>query len=292
MDKIREIIRYFKLNVHEIIAVPESFSSEVYGLKLASGALIYVKIPYNKAKLVRERIMLERLSTQLPVPQVLDCWEGDDAAPGALLLSALPGNPISGIVSPSLSYEIGCLLGRLHSVEMPGYGSDGVDGFKLLPHNDWRLYIQHNFDNQISICEQILEPDLFSRCLTHFEQVFRGLPAPDGPCVVHFDFRPGNILADEHGIVGLIDFESARGGSSEHDFTKLNRYVWMAYPGTKEAFEAGYTSIRPLISLDMVLPFYSFYDAFSAVVWCQRRGIENNRRFLEESISTLQDLVV
>jgi aminoglycoside phosphotransferase (APT) family kinase protein len=142
------------------------------------------------------------------------------------------------------------------------------------------------------ICEQILESVLYRRCIAYFEKAFHTLPEPDGPCVVHFDFRPGNILVQNDTIVGLIDFESARGGSSEVDFTKINRYVWTTYPGTKSAFEEGYKSIRPLISLEAVLPFYSFYDAFSSVVWCQRRGMDKNRKFLEDSISTLQEMVV
>lgn len=292
MDKIREIIRHFKLKVDKVVEVPESFSSEVYGLKLASGEMVYVKIPYNKAKLARERIMLQRLFSELPVPEVLDCWEGDETTPGALLLSGILGSPITGEVSAALSFEIGCLLGRLHSVGMPGYGVDEADGFKLLPQNDWRLYIQSNFEKQMPICEQILEPGLYKRCIAHFDKAFQTLPETDGPCVVHFDFRPGNILVHEDSIAGLIDFESARGGSSEIDFTKINQYVWKVYPGTRTAFEEGYKTVRPLISLEAVLPFYSFYDAFSAVVWCKGRGINANREFLEDNIRTLQEIVV
>ncbi|WP_244188406.1 phosphotransferase [Paenibacillus kribbensis] len=33
------------------------------------------------------------------------------------------------------------------------------------------------------------------------------------------DFRPGNILVNGNEVAGIIDFESARGGSSEIDFT-------------------------------------------------------------------------
>lgn len=41
----------------------------------------------------------------------------------------------------------------------------------------------------------------------------------------HMDFRPGNILVNGNEVAGIIDFESARGGSSEIDFTKvINRF--------------------------------------------------------------------
>ncbi|WP_430103640.1 phosphotransferase [Peribacillus simplex] len=72
----------------------------------------------------------------------------------------------------------------------------------------------------------------------------------DGPCVVHMDFRPGNILVlNESKISGLIDFESAHGGPSEIDFTKIKQYVWDVYPETKEEFILGYKSIRTLPNL-------------------------------------------
>ncbi|MNY83174.1 hypothetical protein D3C86_2257550 [compost metagenome] len=50
----------------------------------------------------------------------------------------------------------------------------------------------------------------------------------------------------------------------------------------------GYESVRPLLDLEDIIPFYNFYDAFSAVVWCKTRGIEKNQAFLQESIEVLQ----
>ena len=38
-------------------------------------------------------------------------------------------------------------------------------------------------------------------------------------------------------------------------------------------------SIRPLINLQEVLPFYRFTDAFNAIGWCKRRGIEEHQAF-------------
>lgn len=105
------------------------------------------------------------------------------------------------------------------------------------------------------------------------------------------DFRPGNILVKGNEVAGIIDFESTRGGSSEIDFTKVNRYIREVNPRTKIPFIEGYQSIRPMLALERVLPFYDFYDAFCAVVWCKKRGIEKNQTFLQESILTLRNSV-
>ncbi|MFS0872657.1 phosphotransferase enzyme family protein [Paenibacillus xylanilyticus] len=291
MSPIQNIIKKLKLNVLTVDDVPESYSSEVYKLTLASRETVYLKIPYNKDKLFREYQMLERLKDTLPVPRVLDFWDGDECTTGALLLSEIQGLPCTEDVNEELSYQIGMYHAMLHEVPMPGYGYHVTDGFTFLDQNNWRLHIKNNFEKWKEPCREILDPELYDRCVLHFEEVFFALPDPDGPCTVHMDFRPANILVNGNKVSGIIDFESARGGSSEIDFTKMNRYIWRANPKTRLPFIEGYQSIRPLLGLERVLPFYDFYDSFSAVVWCKNRGIERNQTFLHESISSLRNSV-
>lgn len=291
MSSILNVIEKLKLNVLNIEDVPESFSSEVYKLTLASGENVYIKIPFNKVKLYREFQILETLQGVIPVPKVLDIWYGDESTTGALLLSAIQGTPCTGDIDEKLSFQMGVYLAMLHEVKTPGYGHHLADGFKLLDQNNWRLHIKSNFEKWKEPCQEILDSKLYERCILHFDEVYSALPDPDGPCIVHMDFRPGNILVNGNEVAGIIDFESARGGSSEIDFTKVNRYIWEVSPRTKIPFIEGYRSIRPMLVLERVLPFYDFYDAFSAVVWCKKRGIEKNQTFLQESILTLRNSV-
>ncbi|QTH45262.1 aminoglycoside phosphotransferase family protein [Cohnella sp. LGH] len=291
MSSILKVIEKLKLNALNIEDVPESFSSDVYKLTLAGGETVFVKIPFNKDKLFREFQMLETLKDIIPVPKVLDIWYGDEITTGALLLSSIQGMPCTGEVDKKLSYEIGVYHAMLHEVKASGYGYHVTDGFKLLDQNNWRLHIKSNFEKWKEPCKQILDSKLYEKCIRHFDGVFSALPDPDGPCVVHMDFRPGNIWVNGNEIAGIIDFESARGGSSEIDFTKVNRYIWEVDPRTKIPFIEGYKSIRPMLALEKVLPFYDFYDAFCAVVWCKNRGIEKNQTFLQENIVTLRNTV-
>jgi Ser/Thr protein kinase RdoA (MazF antagonist) len=291
MESISPIIEKFKLNVLKIEGVPESFSSEVYKLTLVNGQQVYLKVPFNRSKLVREYKMLELLKDVIPVPKVLDLWDGDERSVGALLLSAIPGVPCTEAVDHKLAFQIGVYHALLHNVAMPAYGVHENDGYRTLEHNDWRLYIKNNFMKWQDTCRSILSHGLFERCLCHFDRGFAALPEPDGPCVVHMDFRPGNILINDNKVTGIIDYESARGGSTEIDFTKIKRYIWEVYPDTKQPYLQGYESVRPLADLDSLLPFYHFYDAFSAVAWCEKRGVEKNKTFLQESIAELQKSV-
>lgn len=291
MSSILNVIEKLKLNVLNIENVPESFSSDVYKLTLLSGEDVYVKIPYNKDKLFREFQMLEILKDVIPVPKVLDIWYGDESNTGALLLSAIQGVPCTENMDEKLSFQMGVYHAMLHEVKTPGYGYHSTDGFNILDQNNWRLHIKNNFEKWKEPCKELLEPALYERCILHFDGVFSALPDPDGPCFVHMDFRPGNILVNGNKVTGIIDFESARGGSSEIDFTKINRYIWEVNPRTKSPYFEGYQTIRNMLNLEIVLPFYNFYDAFSAVVWCKNRGVERNQSFLQENIEVLKKSV-
>ncbi|SDS84634.1 Ser/Thr protein kinase RdoA involved in Cpx stress response, MazF antagonist [Paenibacillaceae bacterium GAS479] len=291
MSSILNVIEKLKLNVLNIEDVPESFSSEVYKISLANRENVYVKIPYNKDKLFREFQVLELLKDVIPVPKVLDLWDGDENSTGALLLSAIEGQPCTGNIDETVSFQIGMYHAMLHETKTPGYGQHVKNGFKLLDQNDWRLHMKSNFEKWKEPCKEILDPDLYEKCVIHFDGVFAALPELDGPCVVHMDFRPANILVNNNKVTGIIDFESARGGSSEIDFTKMNRYIWRVNPSTKLPYMEGYQTIRPIINLEAVLPFYDFYDAFCAVVWCKNRGIEKNQAFLQENIAILQKAI-
>lgn len=291
MSSILNVIEKLKLNVLDIEDVPESYSSDVYKLTLVSGEDVYVKIPFNKDKLFREFQMLEILKEVIPVPKVLDIWYGDESNTGALLLSAIQGVPCTENMDEKLSFQMGVYHAMLHEVKTPGYGYHSTEGFKFLDQNNWRLHIKNNFEKWKEPCKDLLESALYERCILHFDAVFSALPDPDGPCFVHMDFRPGNILVNGNKVAGIIDFESARGGSSEIDFTKINRYIWEVNPRTKSPYFEGYQTIRNMLNLEIVLPFYNFYDAFSAVVWCKNRGVERNQSFLQESIEVLKKSV-
>lgn len=116
MDKLQQVIEKFKLNVLAIDGVPQSFSSAVYKIKLIDHRIVYIKIPYSKSKLELEYKVLERLRNELPIPQVLNYWEGNEDITGALLLSAINGIPITEKVDAALAYDIGVHHAKLHAI--------------------------------------------------------------------------------------------------------------------------------------------------------------------------------
>jgi len=285
LENLQKVIDIFKLNVIAIEDVPESFSSSVYKLALSDGRKVYIKIPYSKIKLKREYAALDRMKDELPVPDVLDYWEGDDEVTGAMMLSAIDGEPITGKVDASLTKDIGSIHASLHSLTPNEHDYKSVISNEYL---DWATFIRTTFYSFAEDTKKLIDPALFEESLLYFENLSGQLPTPDGPCFIHMDFRPGNLLVRDNQMVGLIDFESVRIGATEIDFTKINRDLFLKNPGTLEAYARGYESIRPLIDLNEILPFYRFTDAFNSIGWCQRRGVEKNRAFYLENLGYLK----
>ncbi len=272
---INKLIKIFNLDVNKIIDVPESYSSTVNILLLNSGEKVVLKIPFNKTKLYREKIILQTLNGVLPVPELLNFYSGISDIPGALLLSYIDGEPIVGDINSELSFECGALLGQLHEIRMDNYclGDN--------PSQKWWPSIYNRFNLWIDECKSIVDDNVLHQAIGVFHEMTEHMKEDYSPVLVHFDFRPGNILIRENKIVGLIDFESSRGGSADLDFTKMNKYMWDKYEGSKEAFIAGYESIRELPDIEHSLPVYDLYNAIGALAWCVRRNKLDDPFFYE-----------
>jgi aminoglycoside phosphotransferase (APT) family kinase protein len=266
---VSEAIQRFGLAVDRQEPVPESFSSGVTILTLEGGERLVLKIPFSRRKLLREQRALGELQGVLPVPRVLDHWLADDGQGGALLLSLLPGQVVSGAVTVDLAFGMGQLLAQLHRHPVAEYG-DGLDSEEGSASEWWSL-LDQTFRQWQPLCEGVLPAEIYRETLVLYEALYNHLPEPDGPCWTHFDYRPGNILVQGTEITGLIDFESSRGGSADLDFCKIKNQVWDPFPGTREAFLRGYALVRPVPALEHSLPFYELHVAFGGIAWCVRR---------------------
>lgn len=287
VDLVAAAITHFGLETRAVRPVPDSFSSTVRLLDLASGEQLVLKIPYVKQKLTRELDALTALQGDLPVPDVVDVWIPDDEGSGALLLSRLPGTNIPGAVSPDLAHQMGVLLAGLHTHKRDHYG-DTEEGDEPNAHDWWAMY-RARLEMWRPFCEEAMPPDLLASSLALYETLAADLPDADGPCWVHCDYRPGNILVEDGTITGLFDFESARGGAADLDFAKISHEVWELDPATRPVFLAGYGQVRPVPPLEQTLALYQLHNALGGVAWCVRRT-DTNDPFLQENLDVVRRL--
>lgn len=66
----------------------------------------------------------------------------------------------------------------------------------------------------------------------------------DGPCAVHRDYRPGNLMVHQGKLQGIIDWAGARASFAEEDFCSIEHGEWMVAPHLKKALLDGYTTER------------------------------------------------
>ncbi|ANU28495.1 phosphotransferase [Planococcus versutus] len=285
---IYRVLEKFNLQPLSINGVEDSFSSVVYKCRLSEDENVYVKIPYTKQKYQRELEAYVILEGSVSIPHMLDFWPGDDRCPGAFLLSELKGKPLTRDASPAVAFQVGVLHANLHSIQLDSdYELTSIKN----EFPNWMIFIETQFFSFAKDVKEMIDADLYMRSINKFHDMKSGLPAVDGPSFVHMDFRPANIIVDKEKVTGVIDFESVRFGSIEIDFTKLNRDFLSFNPLLYQAYERGYNSVRPLLDLEVVLPFYQFIDAFNSIGWCRRRGLAKNAQFFDENLALLKKIM-
>lgn len=283
---LQRVIQQFGLKVHSTCEVDDSYSSTVYKCTLLNGEVVYLKIPFTKLKYQRELEAYEILGGRISIPKLLDFWSGDEECPGAFLLSELKGKPLTANVPPTVAFQVGVLHANMHSIQPP-------EGRVLLgiqnEFSNWSDFIERQFQSFAEDVKVVIDEQLYKQAIKKYEEMKLQLPDSDGPSFIHMDFRPANIIVDGDSVSGMIDFESVRFGSTEIDFTKLYRDFLSVDLTLYDAYQEGYKSIRPLIDLEKVLPFYQYTDAFNSIGWCKRRGIEKNSFFLKENLARLKN---
>lgn len=282
---LNRVIQAFGLEIQSINEVEDSHSSTVYKCTLPKGNNVFLKIPFTKLKFQRELEAYEILKGRVSIPDLLDYWPGDEECPGAFLLSELKGTPLTTKVSPAIAFQVGILQAEMHNIQPPE--DKELMGIQN-EYSNWSDFVEKQFYSFAEDVKDVLDPSLYEQAIERFEKLKHQLPAPDGPSFVHMDFRPANIIVDDNLVAGMIDFESVRFGSTEMDFTKLFRDFLRFDPVLYRSFKEGYNSVRTIIDLDIVLPFYQFTDAFNSIGWCKRRGMEKNAMFLEENLMRLK----
>ncbi|WP_442598786.1 aminoglycoside phosphotransferase family protein [Neobacillus sp. D3-1R] len=282
---LNRVIQQFGLQVQSINEVEDSHSSTVYRCTLSNGENVFLKIPFTKLKFQRELEAYEILKGNVSIPEMIDYWSGDEECYGAFLLSELKGKPLTSMATETIAYQVGILHAEMHSIRPPAEKVlTGIDN----EYPNWSNFVEHQFYSFAEDVRDILDEPLYKKAIEKYEEMKQQLPSPDGPSFVHMDFRPANIIVNDGKVIGMIDFESVRFGSTEIDFTKLYRDFLSLDVNFYKAYQEGYKSIRPLIDLENVLPFYRFTDAFNSIGWCKRRGIEKNALFLEENLTRLK----
>ena len=269
MDELRSVaLTKFGLEIDVELPISESFSSAVLLFIATDGRRYVIKRPWAANKAEREAAALRALSNHPGVPDLLGIATEDGAT--YLLIEGIDATPWVDIgdASPDLLRDLGRSIGLIHSV--PAESFDG--------EANWHELLIANADRYV---ESVGGPDHATAAQARYilGRHLHEVPVADNACLIHFDLRPGNVLVRDGQLVGVIDFESCRGGHGSMDMFKLWQQVAPFVPGGMTEILAGYVdsgiAVEPWMEaaqLDRLMSIYSAYHGLAGLSWCYSRN--------------------
>ncbi|MEI8124971.1 MAG: aminoglycoside phosphotransferase family protein [Parachlamydiaceae bacterium] len=297
MDNLINLYRR-KLNLSQAdfhyIDHEDAMVDVVFKIIQPDGPEMILKICSRPENYFREAYFLQHFADKLPVPRIIRRIEPEADVFGAVLMEYIAGELLKAeTVDCKLAYEIGSFLAHIHLEHAEGYG-DLTDPAHLSA--DPRIPFTMKFEEGLEECKGHLSEGLIATCRRHFNNDVDLLLFIDGPCVIHRDFRPGNLIALHGKIHGIIDWSSARGGFAEDDFCPLEFGEWSIDSACKKSFLEGYASIRKVPDYKPIMPLLRLSRAVAAVGFTVKRGTwesinsklyQFSRRYLE-SLATVE----
>lgn len=266
----------------------------VYKIISAKSAPLIIKICPRPDDYARELYYLQYFSHILPVPRLIDVFSPIPGRYGAILMECLPGRLLQyNDFNESLAYEMGAVLARIHLHRVSGFG-DLTQPNTLSPHPHIPFTIK--FEEGVLECWDHLPKSIIKSCQHYFTKHVNLLSSVDGPCIIHRDFRPGNLLVDEGKLQGVIDWASGRASFAEEDFCSLEHGEWLKPSSCKKAFLAGYADIRPIPEYQRLIPLLRLSKAIATIGFTVKQGTWGgtnadlyrfNRQFLENFLGSL-----
>jgi Ser/Thr protein kinase RdoA (MazF antagonist) len=274
------------------IAHEDAIVAVVYRVRRSDGTELILKISDRPHNYFREFFFLNHFSGKLPVPRILGAVEPEKDLQGAILMEYLPGALLkSADLSDPLASTLGSMLARIHLERTSGYGDlIKPEALKEDPSYHYGL----KFEEGLRECSHLLPGSLIERCRGYYQDHIHQLGSVDGPCMVHRDFRPGNVLALHGKVKGIIDWASARSSFAEEDFCPMEHNEWTVDPSRKRAFLEGYASLRPVPDYRALMPLLRLCRSVASIGFTVKRGTWNNtsaqfyavnRQFLDQILS-------
>jgi aminoglycoside phosphotransferase (APT) family kinase protein len=218
-------------------------------LRRAIKGMPKASIPWAPSIEAEARLMIAARGAGVPSPEVHYVLQEEDGLGHGFLMGWLDGETLGqrivrsdafASVRPRLAYQCGEILGRIHSIDLQQTGLDSMLR-RLSPAQllDFTIAWYRKFD----VARPVLEYAV--RWLTDH------IPPPSKFTLVHNDFRNGNFVVSESGIVGVLDWEHALIGDPLRDLGWLCANSWrygrsdlpVGGFGTYEDLFAGYQSI-------------------------------------------------
>jgi Ser/Thr protein kinase RdoA (MazF antagonist) len=265
----------------------------VYRVDFSSEKSLILKICTRDQDFYRECYFLNALAGLIPVPKLEKVAKPEEGRAGAILMEYLRGCLLTEEDwTRELAHDVGAKLAILHSQRSAVYGDCTHDTSHT---QNAREYFQKKFFEELKECIHHLPEKTIKHCQEYYESHQNLLDFVDGPCMIHRDFRPGNIVVKNKKLVGVIDWASGCFGFAEQDFCSLEHRNWPKNSEYKKALLAGYASIRPLPDYRAIMSLLRLGRALAVIGFTVKDGTwrgkdekiyRYNQHFLDSFLKT------
>lgn len=197
------------------IVIETSRGEQLLAMRRAPGGVKVEPVPGHPGLDVEAMLMRSARAVGVPEPEIHYVLQDADGLGEGFIMEWLEGEALGARIvrsanytelRPRLAYECGKLMARVHQIDLDATGLRR-HLFEITPAE----FVEQSWDRY-----QLLETpqpmiDFTARWL------MENLPAAPSMKLVHNDFRNGNFLIDETGIVALLDWEIAHIGDPMRD---------------------------------------------------------------------------
>ena len=150
-------------------------------------------------------------------------WFVMQRRPGTAAVGPLVRDPAIVSMRSRLGHQMARILADLHRASLPEAALSPIpaaDDVALLEMHRWAAALAETNEARTPIMEDALR------------WLDRNAPgAPDRVCVVHGDYRTGNVLYDRSGITAVLDWEMAHAGDPLEDVAWAQLACWRVGTG-------------------------------------------------------------
>ena len=248
--------------------------SEKLAMRRASGGEEGEITAQHPGLAVEALLMQTAAKYGVPEPEIHHVLKPEDGLGSGFVMQWLEGltlgarivkAPELDEIRPKLAFLCGEILARIHGIDLKDSGLD--QHLQLLTPREyveqtWQRYQEFNTPQPMI--------DYTARWL------LANLPENFTPSLVHNDFRNGNVMVDETGVVAVLDWEVAHIGDPMRDLGWMLTHSWRfgraelpvgGFGQTEELF-AGYESVSGEKVDPDAVKFWQVFGSFWWAVGC------------------------
>lgn len=284
LNQLIESIDYLK-NAETMVEITKGFSADKKYI-LDDRFLLRVFSKKDEASRRNEFECIDRLNSYSNyVPKTIDFGTVTELDLSYMILSYLPGRDgeeelpnLTETEQYDAGYTAGRELKKLHSLTAP---STTPVWFETKKKKSDKYLLELKAVPVEETLKQLLENYIHGH-----EHLMMNRPST----FQHDDYHPSNLLINEKGFSGVIDFQRMDWGDPLHDLTKIGffakRISVQFSKGVIDGYHEGTTVNNHFWAL------YSLYSAMhivSALVWGRKLGIEQYDKLYSYSLEVLHD---